>query len=69
MTTDNTLAPRLIGQRVAMRELLIFYAVLGGIQLFGVLGPDPRSSCRRVTPALGILPEVGRPVEAELTLD
>ena len=37
-TIDNVLAPKLIGQRVAMHELLIFFAVLGGIQIFGVLG-------------------------------
>jgi predicted PurR-regulated permease PerM len=35
---DNVLSPRLIGKRARMRELLIFFAVLGGIQVFGVLG-------------------------------
>ncbi len=35
---DNVLSPRLIGKRTRMHELLIFFAVLGGIQLFGVLG-------------------------------
>jgi predicted PurR-regulated permease PerM len=35
---DNVLSPRLIGKRARMHELLIFFAVLGGIQVFGVLG-------------------------------
>ena len=35
---DNVLSPRLVGHRTKMHELLIFFSVLGGIQLFGVLG-------------------------------
>jgi predicted PurR-regulated permease PerM len=35
---DNVLSPRLVGRRASMHELLIFFSVLGGIQLFGVLG-------------------------------
>lgn len=35
---DNVLSPRLVGKRTSMHELLIFFAVLGGIQAFGVLG-------------------------------
>jgi predicted PurR-regulated permease PerM len=35
---DNVLSPRLVGRRASLHELLIFFAVLGGIQLFGVLG-------------------------------
>ena len=35
---DNFLRPRLVGQRAQMHELLIFFAVLGGLQVFGVLG-------------------------------
>jgi predicted PurR-regulated permease PerM len=35
---DNVLSPRLVGKRTCMHELLIFFAVLGGIQVFGVLG-------------------------------
>ena len=69
-TIDNVLAPKLIGQRVAMHELLIFFAVLGGIQLFGILGLILGPVVVAVTLALiGILREVGRPVEAKLTLD
>ncbi len=35
---DNFLSPKLVGQRTRMHELLIFFAVLGGLQVFGVLG-------------------------------
>ncbi len=35
---DNVLSPRLVGKRTCMHELVIFFSVLGGIQLFGVLG-------------------------------
>jgi predicted PurR-regulated permease PerM len=35
---DNVLSPRLVGKRARMHELLIFFAVLGGIQAFGVIG-------------------------------
>ena len=35
---DNFLSPRLVGRRARLHELLIFFAVLGGLQVFGVLG-------------------------------
>jgi len=35
---DNVLSPKLVGRRARLRELLIFFAVLGGLQVFGVLG-------------------------------
>jgi len=35
---DNFLLPKLIKQRVKMNELFIFFSVLGGLQLFGILG-------------------------------
>ena len=35
---DNFLSPRLVGQRARLHELLIFFAVLGGLDVFGVLG-------------------------------
>ncbi len=35
---DNFLRPKLVGGRTKMHELLIFFAVLGGLQVFGVLG-------------------------------
>jgi len=60
-TIDNVLAPKLIGQRVAMHELLIFFAVLGGIQLFGVLGLILGPVVMSVTLALiALLRESGR---------
>jgi predicted PurR-regulated permease PerM len=37
-TIDNVLSPRLVGRRARMHELLIFFGVLGGIEVFGVLG-------------------------------
>ena len=35
---DNFLRPRLVGDRARMHELLIFFSVLGGLKVFGVLG-------------------------------
>ena len=35
---DNLLRPRLVGDRAQMHELLIFFSVLGGLQVFGVIG-------------------------------
>jgi predicted PurR-regulated permease PerM len=35
---DNFLSPKLVGGRARLHELLIFFAVLGGLQLFGILG-------------------------------
>ena len=35
---DNLLRPILIGNRTRMHELLVFFGVLGGLELFGVLG-------------------------------
>jgi predicted PurR-regulated permease PerM len=35
---DNFLRPKLVGERTKLHELFIFFAVLGGLQVFGVLG-------------------------------
>jgi predicted PurR-regulated permease PerM len=35
---DNVLRPVLVGGRTQMHELLVFFGVLGGLQVFGVLG-------------------------------
>lgn len=35
---DNVLSPRLVGKRAKMHELLIFFGVLGGVSVFGVIG-------------------------------
>ncbi len=37
-TLDNFLRPKLVGQKARMHELVIFFAVLGGLRVFGVLG-------------------------------
>jgi predicted PurR-regulated permease PerM len=37
-TIDNFLSPRLVGQRTRLHELLVFFSVLGGLEVFGVLG-------------------------------
>jgi predicted PurR-regulated permease PerM len=35
---DNFLLPKLIKQRAKMNELFVFFSVIGGLQLFGILG-------------------------------
>jgi predicted PurR-regulated permease PerM len=37
-TIDNFLRPRLVGKRTRMHDLLVFFAVLGGLAAFGVIG-------------------------------
>lgn len=37
-TVDNFLKPRLVGKRAKLHELLIFFSVMGGLNVFGVLG-------------------------------
>ncbi len=37
-SVDNFLRPKLVGGRVGLSELVIFFSVLGGIQAFGLLG-------------------------------
>ncbi len=37
-SADNFLRPKLVGERTRLHELLIFFSVLGGLQVFGVLG-------------------------------
>jgi predicted PurR-regulated permease PerM len=37
-TIDNFLRPRLVGQKTGMHDLVIFFSVLGGLQVFGILG-------------------------------
>jgi predicted PurR-regulated permease PerM len=61
---DNVLSPMIVGQRVRMHELLIFFAVLGGIQIFGVLGLILGPVVVAVTLALiSILRDTGRIVQ------
>jgi len=35
---DNFLRPRLVGERVGLSEITMFFALLGGLQAFGLLG-------------------------------
>ncbi|HEV2912883.1 MAG TPA: AI-2E family transporter [Pyrinomonadaceae bacterium] len=37
-TIDNFLRPKLVGERTKLHELFIFFSVLGGLKVFGVLG-------------------------------
>ncbi|MGQ0761066.1 MAG: AI-2E family transporter [Acidobacteriota bacterium] len=37
-TIDNFIRPKLIGDRTKLHELFVFFAVLGGLRVFGVLG-------------------------------
>jgi predicted PurR-regulated permease PerM len=37
-TVDNFLRPKLVGERTKLHELFIFFSVLGGLHVFGVLG-------------------------------
>ena len=37
-SSDNFLRPKLVGGRVGLSELVMFFALLGGLRLFGVLG-------------------------------
>jgi predicted PurR-regulated permease PerM len=37
-SVDNFLRPKLVGERVRLDELVMFFSVLGGLKLFGVLG-------------------------------
>ena len=37
-TIDNFLRPRIVGRRTHLHELLVFFGVLGGLRMFGVLG-------------------------------
>ncbi|HEV2665640.1 MAG TPA: AI-2E family transporter [Blastocatellia bacterium] len=37
-TIDNFLRPKLVGERAGLHELLIFFSVLGGLQIWGPLG-------------------------------
>lgn len=37
-TIDNVLRPRLVGERSRLYELVVFFGVLGGLRLFGLVG-------------------------------
>ena len=61
---DNFLSPRLVGKRTRLHELLIFFSVLGGIQVFGVLGVVLGPVSVALTLALfDVVRQANRPVE------
>ncbi|MBW1753595.1 MAG: AI-2E family transporter [Deltaproteobacteria bacterium] len=35
---DNLLKPRLVGQQVKMHTLLVFFSIIGGLKMFGIIG-------------------------------
>ena len=37
-TIDNFLRPKLVGEKTKLHELLIFFSMIGGLQIFGILG-------------------------------
>jgi predicted PurR-regulated permease PerM len=64
---DNVLSPRLVGQRTRLHELLVFFSVLGGIDVFGVLGLVLGPVVVAVTLALiEIVRQANRPPEETL---
>jgi predicted PurR-regulated permease PerM len=38
MGTEYLFKPKLVGRRVQMHPLLVFFAIIGGLNLFGILG-------------------------------
>ncbi|MEJ2658024.1 MAG: AI-2E family transporter [Desulfobacterales bacterium] len=38
ISVDNLLKPKLVGHRVKMHTLLVFFSIIGGLKLFGILG-------------------------------
>ena len=65
---DNFLSPRLVGKRTRMHELLVFFSVLGGLQLFGVLGVVLGPVLVAVTLAvIEMVRQANRPPEETLT--
>ena len=35
---DNLLKPRLVGKQVKMHTLLVFFSIIGGLKMFGIIG-------------------------------
>lgn len=38
VTVEYILKPKIVGQRVKMHTLLVFFSIIGGLKLFGILG-------------------------------
>jgi predicted PurR-regulated permease PerM len=63
-TVDNLLRPKLVGEKTRLHELLIFFSVLGGLQVFGVLGIVLGPVVLAITLALlDVFRRIDRPVE------
>lgn len=62
---DNFLRPRLVGGKTKLHELLIFFSVLGGLQVFGILGLVLGPVVLAITIALlDVIRQIDRPTEA-----
>ncbi len=62
---DNFLRPKVMGQKARMHELLLFFAVLGGLVVFGVPGLVVGPVLLAVTLCLlDVIREAGRPADA-----
>ena len=46
-TIDNLLYPLLVGDKVRLHTLLVFFAVVGGLFVFGAPGLVLRTGCGR----------------------
>jgi len=66
---DNFLRPRLVGGRVGLSELVIFFALLGGLQVFGfigiVLGPVLFAIVASILEVLSKAPPAPAPVKGD----
>lgn len=64
-TVDNLLRPAVMGQKARMHELLLFFAVLGGLAVFGVTGLVLGPVLVAVTLGLiDVIRQADRPAEA-----
>lgn len=62
---DNFLRPKLMGQKARVHELLLFFAVLGGLVVFGVAGLVFGPVLLAVTLSLlDVIRQTGRPADA-----
>jgi predicted PurR-regulated permease PerM len=63
-TIDNLLRPKLVGEKTRLHELLIFFSVLGGLHVFGVMGIVLGPVVLAITLALlDVFRRLDRPVE------
>lgn len=63
---DNFLRPKLVGGKARLHELFIFFSVLGGLQVFGILGMVLGPVVLAVTLALLEVLREGNQIEAEV---